>query len=145
MPTHDLAPEMMAEEIANKAIEEINKGTDFIFINFANADMVGHTANREAIIAGVEKVDAELKRVIEVLLQKGGVAFITADHGNAEINVDAETGKKHTAHTLSPVPFIMTDKSKKVKNGTLADITPTILETLGLFQPKSMTGKSLLK
>ena len=90
VPTHDLAPEMMAEEIANKAIEEINKGTDFIFINFANADMVGHTANREAIIAGVEKVDAELKRVIEVLLQKGGVAFITADHGNAEINVHGE-------------------------------------------------------
>ena len=144
VPTHDLAPEMMAEEIADKAIEEINNGTDFIFINFANADMVGHTANKEAIIIGVEKVDAELKRVTEALLQKGGVAFITADHGNAEINVDAETGKKHTAHTLSPVPFILTDKSKKVENGTLADITPTILETLGLSQPRSMTGESLL-
>jgi 2,3-bisphosphoglycerate-independent phosphoglycerate mutase len=138
VPTHDLAPEMMAEGIADKALEEIKKGTDFIFINFANADMVGHTANREAIIKGVEKVDVELKKVVSAILEKGGVAFITADHGNAEINVDAKTGEKHTAHTLSPVPFIITDKSKKVRNGTLAEITPTILETLGLKKPDSM-------
>jgi 2,3-bisphosphoglycerate-independent phosphoglycerate mutase len=142
--THDLAPEMKAEEIADKAIEEINKGTDFIFINFANADMVGHTADKAAIIASVEKVDTELKRVAEALEAKGGVAFITADHGNAEVNVDAETGKKHTAHTINPVPAILTDKNKKIKAGTLADITPTILEILGISQPDSMSGKSLL-
>jgi len=144
IPTHDLAPEMMAEEIANKTIEEINKGTDFIFVNFANADMVGHTALKQAIIKGLEKVDTELKRVIEALEEKGGVAFITADHGNAEINVDPETGNKHTAHTLNPVPAILTDKTKKIKEGSLADITPTILQILGLSQPDSMSGKSLL-
>lgn len=143
--THDLAPEMKAEEIADKAIEEINKGIDFIFINFANADMVGHTADKEAIIKGVEKVDTELKRVVEAMEAKGGVAFITADHGNAEVNVDAETGKKHTAHTINPVPAILTDKTKKIKAGTLADITPTILEIFGLSRPSSMTGKSLLE
>ena len=142
--THDLAPEMMAEEIASKAIEEINKGTDFIFINFANADMVGHTANKEAIIKGVEKVNKELERVVEAIQEKGGIAFITADHGNAEVNIDAETGKKHTAHTTNPVPFIITDKTKKVKSGSLADITPTILEIFGISKPDSMSGKSLL-
>lgn len=141
--THDLAPEMMAEEIANKSIEEIEKGTDFIFINFANADMVGHTANKEAIIQGLEKVDAELKRVVQVIEKKGGVAFITADHGNAEVNVDKETGKKHTAHTINPVPFICTVKDIDLKCGTLADIAPTILVFLGINKPKSMSGQSL--
>jgi 2,3-bisphosphoglycerate-independent phosphoglycerate mutase len=134
---------MKAEEIADKAIEEINKGTDFIFVNFANADMVGHTADKQAIIKGVEKVDLELKRVVEAVLNKGGVVFITADHGNAEVNMEEETGKKHTAHTINPVPFICTDVSRKVKNGTLADITPTILEELGLIKPGFMSGKSL--
>jgi 2,3-bisphosphoglycerate-independent phosphoglycerate mutase len=142
--THDLAPEMMTEEIADKAVIEINKGTDFIFINFANADMVGHTANKEAIIKGLEKVDIELKKVITSLEAKGGVAFITADHGNAEINIDLETGKKHTAHTLSPVPFIVTDREIKLVNGSLADIAPSILDTFGIVKPVSMYGKSLL-
>jgi len=143
--THDLAPEMMAEEIANKTIEEINNGKDFIFVNFANADMVGHTANKEAIIKSLEKVDQELKRIVKAITEKGGVVFITADHGNAEVNIDVETGKKHTAHTINPVPFICTDKAKEVKGGTLADITPTILEVFDIPQPDSMSGKSLLK
>ena len=143
--THDLAPEMMAEEIASKAISEINKGTDFIFINFANADMVGHTANKEAIIKGVEKVDLELKRVVDAVWEKGGVTIITADHGNAEINVDLETGAKHTAHTINPVPLILTDRTKEVKKGSLADITPTILAILGIKKPDFMSGESLLK
>jgi 2,3-bisphosphoglycerate-independent phosphoglycerate mutase len=142
--THDLAPEMMAEEIANKAIEEIKKGTDFIFINFANADMVGHTANKEAIIKGVEKVDRELKRIVTEIQKKGGVAFVTADHGNAEVNIDAETGKEHTAHTTNPVPAILTDKTKKIRVGSLADIAPTVLDILGISRPDSMSGKSLL-
>jgi 2,3-bisphosphoglycerate-independent phosphoglycerate mutase len=142
--THDLAPEMKAEEIADKAILEINKGTDFIFINFANADMVGHTANKEAIIAGVEKVDQELKRVVEATQKKGGVVLITADHGNAEINIDNETGKKHTAHTLSSVPFIVTDENLKVKVGTLADIAPTVLKILNINRPDSMSGQFLI-
>lgn len=142
--THDLAPEMMAEEIANKAIEEIKAGTDFVFVNFANADMVGHTANKEAIIKGLEKVDAELQRLVEVIEKNNGVAFITADHGNAEINFDQEAGKKHTAHTINPVPFICTNKKVKVKGGILADIAPTILEFLGLKTPRVMSGQSLL-
>ena len=142
--THDLAPEMMAEEIASKTIAEINKGTDFIFVNFANADMVGHTADKQAIIKGIEKVDLELKRVVEAMQQKGGVAFITADHGNAEVNIDSETGKKHTAHTINPVPAILTDKTKIIKTGSLGDITPTILEIFGNTQPDSMSGQSLL-
>jgi 2,3-bisphosphoglycerate-independent phosphoglycerate mutase len=144
IPTHDLAPEMMAKEIADKAIAEIEKGTDFIFVNFANADMVGHTANKEAIIKGIEKVDFELERIVKALQEKGGIAFVTADHGNAEINIDQETGEKHTAHTTNPVPFIVTDKNIKVKNGSLADITPTILEFFELQKPILMSGKSLL-
>jgi 2,3-bisphosphoglycerate-independent phosphoglycerate mutase len=143
--THDLAPEMKAEEIADKAVGEINTGTDFIFINFANADMVGHTANHEAIIAGIEKIDIELKRVVEALLARGGVAFVTADHGNAEIYFDKESNKKHTAHTLSPVPLIVTEVNKGIRGGTLADITPTILREFGLNKPDSMTGKYLLE
>lgn len=145
VPTHDLAPKMRAEGIADKAIEEINKGTDFIFMNFANADMVGHTANVPAIIIAVEEVDKQLSRVVEALHTKGGVAFITADHGNAEMNVDPETGIKHTAHTTNLVPAIITEKEYKLKDGALYDIAPTVLEILGLPKPSEMTGKSLLE
>jgi 2,3-bisphosphoglycerate-independent phosphoglycerate mutase len=144
VPTHDLAPKMRAEGIADKAIEEISEGTNFIFINFANPDMVGHTANVPAIIEAVEEVDAQLKRVLEALLDKGGVAFVTADHGNAEVNIDPDTGEKHTAHTINKVPAILTDKSKSLHEGTLADITPTILEFFNIQKPPTMTGKSLL-
>ncbi len=144
VPTHDLAPEMRAKEIADKAIEEINKGTDFLFINFANPDMVGHTANKQAIITAIETVDRELGRVYNVIEKKSGVLFVTADHGNAEVNIDPVTGEKHTSHTINLVPFICTDKSKKLHNGTLADITPTILEIFALKQPEAMKGQSLL-
>jgi 2,3-bisphosphoglycerate-independent phosphoglycerate mutase len=143
--THDLAPEMRAEAIADKAIEEIRKGTNFIFINFANADMVGHTANVPAIVKALETTDRELGRVLEALNINGGQAFITADHGNAEINFDKKAKVKHTSHTTSPVSAILTNKMEQLrKNGTLADITPTILEILGIKQPKSMSGQSLL-
>jgi len=143
--THDLAPKMMAKEIADKAIEEINKGVDFLFVNFANADMVGHTANVPAIIEGLEAMDQELKRVVEEIENKGGIAVVTADHGNAELNVDQETGEMHTAHTLNPVPFIVTSTEYKLVDGTLADVAPTVLKLMNLSQPESMTGKSLLK
>ncbi len=142
--THDQAPEMRAEAIADKAIEEINAGVNFIFINFANPDMVGHTANVPAIITAIEKVDLELGRVVDALNARGGVAFITADHGNAEVNVDEKTGKKHTAHTINPVPAIFTITSgEKIHNGTIADIAPTVLKYLEIKQPEVMTGKSL--
>lgn len=155
--THDLAPKMRAEGIADKAIEEINKGTNFIFINFANPDMVGHTANVPAIIEALEETDKQLGRVVTALLNKKGTAFVTADHGNAETNIDQETGNKHTSHTINPVPAILVVPArtpsfsppdgragKKGAGGGLSDITPTILSLFGISQPKSMTGKSLV-
>lgn len=145
VPTHDLAPKMRAEAIADKAIEFIEKGTDFIFINFANADMVGHTANVPAIIEAVEELDKQLGRVVTAIQEVGGVAFITADHGNAELNVDQETGIKHTSHTTNPVPAIIIDKAIKMKSeGGLADVAPTVLGLIGVSQPATMTGISLL-
>ena len=145
--THDEAPEMRAEAIADKAIEEINAGTNFIFINFANPDMVGHTANVPAIIKAVQTVDTQLGRVLEALQARNGVAFVTADHGNAEVNVDPITGDKHTAHTINPVPCIITNTlwaSSIKKHGTLADLTPTVFSILGIEKPSSMTGESLI-
>lgn len=141
--THDLAPKMRAEAIADKAIEEIEAGTDFIFINFANPDMVGHTANIPAIIEAVEEVDLQLGRVLETLHQNGGIAFVTADHGNAEVNIDPESGEKHTSHTINPVPAILTNQTSQISNGTLADIAPTILNLFGIPKPSSMTGENL--
>ncbi len=143
--THDQAPEMRAEAIADKAVEEVEAGTNFIFINFANPDMVGHTANVPAIVKAVETVDAQLKRVVEALEKCGGVAFVTADHGNAEVNVDPVTGEKHTAHTINPVPAIVTDKSLAVSPGGLSDIAPTMLALLGIKKPAGMTGEILVK
>ena len=141
--THDLAPEMRAKEIADAAIARIESGVDFIFINFANADMVGHTANKPAIITAVETVDRELGRVVGALKARGGIAFITADHGNAELNVDQLTGDKHTAHTLNIVPAILTETGHVMHSGSLADIAPTILSLYGLPIPAMMTGKKL--
>ncbi len=150
--THDEAPEMRAREIADKAIEAISAGTNFIFINFANPDMVGHTANVPAIIRAVETVDTELRRVIEALHARQGIAFITADHGNAELNRDPETDEKHTAHTTNPVPAILTSKdvtfvqsADTVVSGGLADIAPSILALLGIERPRAMTGCVLIK
>lgn len=142
--TYDLAPKMSAEDVADKAIEQIKKGTDFIFINFANADMVGHTANVPKIIIAIEEVDKQLGRVLEVLHTSNGIACVTADHGNAEINIDLVTGLKHTSHTTSLVPFIITDMTKSLQEGTLVDVAPTILELFGIKKPDEMTGKSLI-
>ncbi len=141
--THDLAPEMRAKEIADAAIARIESGTDFIFINFANADMVGHTANKPAILVAVETVDRELGRVVAALKARGGVAFVTADHGNAEVNIDPTTGDRHTAHTLNVVPAILTETGHTMHPGSLADIAPTILSLYGLPIPAAMTGKKL--
>ena len=142
--THDLAPKMRAEGIADRAIEQVVSGVNFIFINFANPDMVGHTANVPAIIEAVEEVDKQLRRVIETLTERGGAAFITADHGNAEVNIDSETGEAHTAHTLNPVPAILTANHHLKDGGTLADIAPTILQLFDIQKPESMTGVSLI-
>ena len=144
--TYDLAPQMSAKGVADKAIEQIEKGIDFIFINFANPDMVGHTANVEAIIEAIEETDLELGRVIESMHSRGGIVCITADHGNAEINIDQITGLKHTSHTSNPVPFIITNMKSKLHDwGTLADIAPTILGILNIKKPESMTGETLIE
>src|SRR3989344_6849011 len=136
--THDEAPEMRAQEIADAAIKSIEASTDFLVINFANADMVGHTADFEATKKAAETIDRELKRVVEELEKNDGIAFITADHGNAEINVEHSTGKMHTAHTLSPVPAIITTKGIHLRNGNLADVAPTILALFGIPVPARM-------
>jgi len=148
--THDLAPEMRAKEITDKALEQLEDGADFILINFANADIVGHTANKAAIIKAVETIDTQLKRIVIASVAKQAHVIITADHGNAEVNFDETSGNKHTAHTLNLVPFILISdlqatSYKLQANGTLADIAPTILRLMDLPQPKSMTGKSLIK
>ncbi|MDO8552820.1 MAG: 2,3-bisphosphoglycerate-independent phosphoglycerate mutase [bacterium] len=145
IPTHDMAPKMRAEGIADEAIKSVEKGTDFLFINFANVDMVGHTGNVPAIIEAAEEIDAQLERVFRAVTDAGGSCVISADHGNAEINVDSETGEVHTAHTLSPVPFIITKENLALRDtGTLADIAPTVLELMALPKPSSMTGVSLI-
>ncbi len=142
--THDKAPKMRAEGIADAALTELDKGQDFIFINFANPDMVGHTGNVPAIIEAVEEADRQCKRVVERLLERGGVAFITADHGNAEVNKD-ENGNPHTSHTTNPVPAIVTDlKVSLLDGGGLSDIAPTIIEIMNLKKPAEMKGESLL-
>lgn len=143
--THDLAPEMKAKEIADEVIKEIEKGTNFIFVNFANPDMVGHTGNEKALKIAIEATDRELGRIIEVAEKNKAVSIITADHGNAELNIDEKTKEKHTAHTINPVPFIITDNKIKVINGDLSGITPTILNMFKIKIPKSMSGKKLIK
>lgn len=142
--THDLAPEMKAKEIADEAIKRIMSGVDFVFINFANADMVGHTGNKQAILKAVETVDRELGRVVGVLKSRGGIACITSDHGNAEQNIDEATGERHTAHTLNLVPFILTDGGYTLGTGGLCDIAPTVLKLMNVAIPDSMSGKSLI-
>lgn len=144
--THNLAPEMRAKEIADTAISEIQKGTNFLALNFANADMVGHTGDIQALKIAIETVDHELGRIINSLKEKNGTAFITADHGNAETNINSKTGERHTAHTTNPVPAILTTShGGTLKHGTLADITPTILSFMGLTPHSSMKGKNLYR
>lgn len=142
--THDQAPEMRAKEIGDAVVVAIEKGTSFVFANFANADMVGHTANVPAIIKAIEAVDSAIGKVAEAAERAGAAMLITADHGNAEINVDPTTGEKHTAHTTDPVPAILTVHGAKMRDGGLADVAPTVLKLLGLQIPDAMTGKPLI-
>lgn len=144
IPTHDKAPKMRAEAITDKAIEQIEKGTDFVLLNFANPDMVGHTANVPAIIEGVEEVDLELGRLVAVTEKTGATLIVTADHGNAELNIDQETGEKHTAHTTNPVPVIINKKDFQIRNGGLADVAPMILKLFEIEKPTEMKGESLI-
>jgi 2,3-bisphosphoglycerate-independent phosphoglycerate mutase len=136
---------MQAPLIADKAVEEIEKGTKLIVLNFANADMVGHTGKLEPTITAVKFLDKQIKKVVEAIQKNDGVAIITADHGNAELMYDEKSKQPYTAHTLNKVPFIITKKDLQLReNGTLADITPTILSLFGLPIPAEMTGKNLV-
>jgi 2,3-bisphosphoglycerate-independent phosphoglycerate mutase len=143
--THDQAPQMRAREITDTALERLERGVHFIFINYANADMVGHTANKPAIIEAAEEIDTQLARLVPRILERGGIVCITADHGNAETNIDPKTGERHTAHTANLVPFIITKPTIALRSGgTLADVAPTVLHVFGIEQPASMTGQNLI-
>ena len=146
--TYDLKPEMSAPEVGMDLVEAIKSDKyDVIVINFANPDMVGHTGVIPAAIKAVERVDSLVGEAVDAIKEVDGVLFICADHGNAEKMIDYETGAPHTAHTTNPVPFILVNADQKYtlrEGGRLADIAPTLLEIMGLEQPKEMTGKSLL-
>jgi 2,3-bisphosphoglycerate-independent phosphoglycerate mutase len=146
--TYDLMPEMSAAGIADAVVQAVNDGTfDVIIVNFANADMVGHSGKIEPTVKAVETVDACLSRIETAVRQKGGALLITADHGNAEMMIDPATGRPHTAHTTNPVPFIVVAANSRRfslrSGGSLRDISPTVLGMLGLAQPQEMTGGDL--
>ncbi|MEW6051270.1 MAG: 2,3-bisphosphoglycerate-independent phosphoglycerate mutase [Candidatus Zixiibacteriota bacterium] len=169
--TYDLQPEMSSVELTDNVIKRIRSGVfDFVLINYANCDMVGHTGSFQAAKAAVEAVDRGLGRLVEAVKNEGGIALVTADHGNAEMMIDPATGGPWTAHTTNLVPFIVYDPSGQLGHrpvgdggvlmpfdatkarttftlrdgGVLADVAPTVLDIMGLEQPKEMTGKSLI-
>ena len=153
--TYDLQPEMSALPLTDSLVERIGSGRDdFILVNYANPDMVGHTGVLEAAIRAVETVDGCLGRVLQAVADRGGCALVTADHGNCEQMIDPQTGKPHTAHTLNPVPFIVVhdtmvrssdDRPRLRSDGALRDVAPTVLQLMGLPQPPEMTGTSLIE
>ena len=146
--TYDLQPEMSAPELTAKAVQAIRSGSyDLIVLNFANADMVGHTGSLPAAIKACEAVDAGLARIAEAITETGGRLLVTADHGNAELMRDPATGGPHTAHTTNPVPVLLhgAPAGTQLADGRLADLAPTLLALLGLQQPAAMTGQSLLR
>jgi 2,3-bisphosphoglycerate-independent phosphoglycerate mutase len=149
VPTYDLQPEMSAAGITDTAVEHIRSGEyDLVIMNYANADMVGHTGVIEATIKGVETVDTGVGRVVEATLAVGGGLLITADHGNAEQLIEYDTGKPFTAHTTYPVPlYLVAPQLAQVKlrtDGILADVAPTVLQVMRIKQPGDMTGRTLI-
>ena len=148
--TYDLQPEMSAPEVTEALLASLDRGGhDFVLVNYANADMVGHTGSVPAAVAAVETVDGCVGRVLERIAELGGTALVTADHGNAEKMRD-DDGRPFTAHTTFPVRLILCEPDgvpspRRLRNGTLADVAPTILEIMGLPKPLEMTGRSLLR
>lgn len=156
---HDEAPEMMSKEITNRLIQAIEgQGFDFIFVNFANSDVIAHSGNYDAALKVVDIVDEQIGKIINLCLEKDITLIITADHGNLEVMIDIATSRVETKHDPSPVPIYLIDKRYKRTNntqsikqketqslGSLADIAPTILEIMNIKKPESMTGQSLLK
>ena len=146
VPTYDMQPEMNIDKVVSKVIEAIDaKKYDVIILNFANSDMVGHTGNLDAAIKAVEAIDESVGKVVDAVTRNDGVVLITADHGNIEQMIDYNTGEPHTAHTTNLVPLILVGKEAKLKPGKLSDLTPTMLDIMGLEKPKEMTGESLIE
>ena len=144
--TYDLQPEMSAYLVTDEVVKRIESGKyDVIVLNYANCDMVGHTGVFDAAVKAVEAVDECLKKTLEAIKNAGGVAIVTADHGNADKMYD-EAGKPFTAHTTNPVTFSVVGYDCKLRDrgGKLSDISPTMLEILGLEKPGEMTGESLI-
>ena len=142
--TYDLQPEMSAYEVCDKCVERIKSGAyDVVILNFANCDMVGHTGVLPAAIKAVETVDECVGRVVDATMEMGGIAMITADHGNAEVMLQPD-GSPMTAHTTNRVPFILCGAGTELREGRLADIAPTILDVMGLACPPEMDGKTLI-
>ena len=143
--TYDLQPEMSAFELTEALVEDLNKKeVDFVCLNFANGDMVGHTGIMEAAIKACEAVDSCVKRIVETGLENGYSTLLIADHGNCETMINPD-GSPHTAHTTNPVPIILIDKDiQKINDGVLGDVAPTILKMIGVEQPKVMTCKALV-
>jgi 2,3-bisphosphoglycerate-independent phosphoglycerate mutase len=144
--TYDLQPEMSAVELTDKLLPEINASTaDFICLNYANADMVGHTGIFSAVVKAVETVDSCVEKIVTAGLANGYTIFLTADHGNADFMIN-EDGSPNTAHTLNLVPLFVIDKEWKgtVKAGKLGDIAPSILKMMDIAIPKEMTGEVLI-
>ncbi|HBZ71737.1 MAG TPA: 2,3-bisphosphoglycerate-independent phosphoglycerate mutase [Deltaproteobacteria bacterium] len=148
VPTYDHKPEMSAVEVTEELVRRLKEREyAFVLVNYANPDMVGHTGVLPAAIKAVETIDACLDRVAQTVLALGGCALVTADHGNCEQMIDPSTGQPHTAHTTNPVPLYWVTanpKGRHLRNGTLADLAPTVLELLGLPRPPEMTGRSLI-
>jgi 2,3-bisphosphoglycerate-independent phosphoglycerate mutase len=147
VPTYDLAPEMSAGEITDRLVEAIGSGAyDFVIVNYANPDMVGHTGVWDAAVRAAEVVDGCLNRIVEASLAVDGVLIVTSDHGNIEEMRDA-AGQPQTAHTTSPVPLVLVAerwRSARLRDGILADVAPTLCQLMGLTPPPTMTGRSLL-
>ena len=143
--TYDLQPEMSAYEVCDKCVERIKSGKyDVIILNYANCDMVGHTGMFEAAVKAVETVDECVGRTVDAIREMGGIALITADHGNAEQMLQEDGKSPFTAHTTNLVPFCIVGADVKLKDGRLADIAPTMLDLMGLEKPVEMTGESLI-
>ena len=147
VPTYDQKPEMSADKVADELVRALDsRQYELLVVNFANADMVGHTGNLQAAIKAVEVVDSCLGKIISATDAQGGVVFVTADHGNAEQMISSHTNDMHTAHTTNKVPFLITgSKERSLSDGKLSDIAPTILHTMGMAVPKEMTGKILVQ
>ena len=144
--TYDLQPEMSAPEIADRMVDALNSQKfDFIVLNFANGDMVGHTGVKEAIVKAVETIDVCVEKVIEAAKANDYEAIIIADHGNADNAINAD-GSPNTAHSLNPVPFVFVtnDKNATIEPGILADVSPTVCQVLGIDIPKEMSGRGLI-